>query len=99
VRAVLGAARAAADARRAFAGGVVVTPTLDLRREAQKDPLVLPGLDEVTAEERAAALANWRLRMVSEHVSARVFASLVPKLMAAGVARRHAKACSATSSA
>jgi hypothetical protein len=72
-----------------------VSPLLDLRREAQKDPLEIPGLEAIPEEERAAALGNWRDRMVSEHASARVFAALVPKLMAAGVARRHVAAVSA----
>ncbi|MEP7126912.1 MAG: ferritin-like domain-containing protein [Byssovorax sp.] len=72
-----------------------MTPLLDLRREARKDPLSIPGLDEIPAEERAAALDNWRSRMVSEHASARVFAALIPKLMAAGIARRHVAAVSA----
>jgi hypothetical protein len=72
-----------------------VTPILDLRREARKAPLEIPGLDEIPDEERASALANWRARMVSEHASARVFAALIPKLMAAGVARRHVAAVAA----
>jgi hypothetical protein len=72
-----------------------VTPILDLQREVRRDPLSIPGLDEIPAEERAAALDNWQNRMVSEHASARVFAALIPKLMAAGVARRHVAAVSA----
>jgi hypothetical protein len=68
---------------------------LDLRREAEKQPLCIPGLDAVPEDERAAALSNWRERMLSEHVSARVFAALVPKLLGAGVAHRHLLAVSA----
>ena len=72
-----------------------MTPMLDLRREVRREPLTIPGLDEIPEEERATALDNWRNRMVSEHASARVFAALIPKLMAAGVARRHVAAVSA----
>ncbi len=35
--------------------------------------------------DRAAAVASWKERMVSEYVSARVFAALVPQAMAAGI--------------
>jgi hypothetical protein len=42
----------------------------------------------VCDRDRRAALDNWRLRMVSEHVSARVFAALVPQLMRAGLDRK-----------
>jgi hypothetical protein len=70
-----------------------MNPTLDLTREAA--PLDIPGLDGIPKVEREAALRNWQARMVSEHVSARVFATLVTKLMAAGAARRHIAAVAA----
>jgi hypothetical protein len=73
-----------------------VSPVLDLRREVRSaPPLILAGLDGLAAEDRAAALANWRDRMVSEHASARVFAQLLPQLMRAGVWRRHLAAVAA----
>ncbi len=72
-----------------------MTAILDLRREARKDPLIVPGLAAVPDEERAAALANWRDRMASEHASARVFAAMVPRLMQVGVAPRHLAAVAA----
>jgi hypothetical protein len=68
---------------------------LDLRREAARDPLLLPGIEALDDEERAQAVGNWRERMASEHVSARVFAALVPQLMRAGAARRQLVAVSA----
>lgn len=68
---------------------------LDLTREVRRDRLQIPGLDRVSDADRAAALANWRDRMVSEHVSARVFAALVTRAMAAGLPRRHVAAVSA----
>lgn len=61
---------------------------LDLRDEAARAPLDLGNLDDLTAADRAAALANWRDRMVSEHASARVFAGFFDKLLRAGLPRR-----------
>ncbi|MEZ4404570.1 MAG: hypothetical protein R3B06_31405 [Kofleriaceae bacterium] len=58
---------------------------LDLRAEAAAADLTL-DLASLSADERAAAIATWRGRMVNEHVSARVFAALVPQLVAAEVA-------------
>ncbi|HMV70122.1 MAG TPA: ferritin-like domain-containing protein, partial [Myxococcota bacterium] len=45
----------------------------------------LDDLPELTDDERAMAARTWRGRMVNEHVSAAVFAGLVPQLMRAGV--------------
>ncbi len=59
--------------------------TLDLRDVAAREgpvPLALSGLDPGS---RAAAISSWRDRMASEYASARVFASLVPQAMAAGL--------------
>jgi len=57
---------------------------LDLRREARALAIVLPELS-LSDEARAAAVDEWLGRMVNEHVSARVFAALIPQLMRAGV--------------
>jgi hypothetical protein len=94
LRAVLGASRAAGDAVRGGCqrGGDRVTsvePELDLRAEARRHPLSLPGVDGLDEETRARAAINWRDRMASEHASSRVFAALLPQLMRAGIARRH----------
>jgi hypothetical protein len=58
---------------------------LDLTVSAEAEPLVLPGRMRLDERERRAAVADWRGRMVSEHVSARVFAGLLPQMMRAGV--------------
>ncbi|MEZ4452027.1 MAG: ferritin-like domain-containing protein [Nannocystaceae bacterium] len=60
---------------------------LDLRRQAAALAPRLAALDlaALDARDRAAAIATWRGRMVNEHVSARVFAGLVPQLMRAEV--------------
>jgi hypothetical protein len=60
-------------------------PMLDLRKAAEARRPDLPDLPELTAEERAMAARTWRGRMVNEHVSAQVFASLVPQMMRAAV--------------
>jgi hypothetical protein len=43
------------------------------------DPVVL------TEEERLGAIETWKKRMINEHISARVFASLIPQMMKAGL--------------
>jgi hypothetical protein len=58
---------------------------LDLTAQARATSLPFTDLDELEPGERAFAIEDWRGRMVSEHVSARVFAALVPQLMAAGI--------------
>ncbi len=58
-------------------------PVLDLRREAQRHLPDLSGLPELSDEERAMAARTWRGRMVNEHVSAQVFAGLIPQAMRA----------------
>lgn len=56
---------------------------LDLRVEGRALRVDLAAaLDEPA---RVAAIAEWQGRMVNEHVSARVFAQLIPQLMRAGV--------------
>ena len=60
-------------------------PILELRAEGRAHRIEL-DVAAVTAEDRDAAIAMWRVRMVQEHVSARVFAALVPQMMKAGIA-------------
>lgn len=57
---------------------------LDLSAAARAQGLEL-ALDDLTETDRRAAVETWRGRMVNEHISARVFAALIPQLMAAGV--------------
>lgn len=65
---------------------------LDLRREAKRRPLGPISPCSLDDEDRQRAIQNWLDRMVSEHASARVFASLVPQMMAASLPRRHIRA-------
>lgn len=58
-------------------------PLLDLRKEAAARLPDLSALPPLTDAERAIAIRTWRGRMVNEHVSAQVWASLVPQLMRA----------------
>ena len=58
---------------------------LDLRRYARRDPLPAFDVGDVSAPDLEAARENWRLRMVSEHASARVFGALVGGMMRAGL--------------
>lgn len=83
--------------------------TLDLRREGREASLVLDDVSALSEQDREAAIATWKGRMVNEHVSARVFAALLPQLMRAGVSAarqaqvadmiadelRHARMCAA----
>ena len=57
---------------------------LDMRREAKAQGLTLDR-SVLTEAERRDAVATWQGRMLNEHVSARVFAGLIPQMMAAGV--------------
>lgn len=59
---------------------------LDLTAEAiaKTEALELEALD-LTPEERQLAIMTWQQRMRNEHVSARVFAALIPQLMRAGI--------------
>lgn len=57
---------------------------LNLRAEAAAEPLSLdPTM--LTDGELQVAIGTWRGRMVNEHISARVFAALIPQLMAVEV--------------
>ncbi len=58
---------------------------LDLRALAAKEGFRLEDTPELRATDRASAIATWKGRMVNEHISARVFAGLLPQLMAADV--------------
>lgn len=58
---------------------------LDLTAEAAAHPVDLPPTDGLSELERVVAEETWRGRMVNEHASARVFAGLLPQLMAAEV--------------
>lgn len=58
---------------------------LDLRKEGKAWQPLLDDLPDLTEEERAMAARTWRGRMVNEHISAQVFAGLVPQLMRAGL--------------
>ncbi|MBK9368763.1 MAG: ferritin-like domain-containing protein [Deltaproteobacteria bacterium] len=57
---------------------------LDLRREAQARQPDLSALPPLSEPERQMAIRTWRGRMVNEHISAQVWAGLVPSLMRAG---------------
>jgi hypothetical protein len=63
----------------------VTVTLLDLTAEARVRAVDLPDLPSLTPNERQMAVRTWRGRMVNEHISARVFAGLLPQLMAAGV--------------
>jgi hypothetical protein len=88
---------------------------LDLRTAARalstSDGMRLeaPSLSRLSQAERRAAIATWLGRMVNEHVSAQVFAGLIPQLMRAEISgerqaqvaemiadeMRHARQCAA----
>ncbi len=61
------------------------TPELDLREAVRKAPLALPGVEHLSAGDLALAQEHWRIHMAAEFASARVFAGLVPQMMAAGL--------------
>lgn len=60
-------------------------PVLDLSEAAARRRVELPDLPELSEAETAMAMRTWRGRMVNEHLSAQVWASLVPQAMAATV--------------
>ncbi len=62
--------------------------TLDLRKQATTHALELGEL-ALGEPERLAAVATWKGRMVNEHISARVFAGLVPQMMRADLDPDH----------
>jgi hypothetical protein len=58
---------------------------LDLRRQASEAGVTLTQRTPLTEYDRQRAIATWKARMVNEHVSARVFAQLIPQMMRAGI--------------
>ncbi len=61
-------------------------PAIDLREAVRKAPLALPGVESLLPADLALAQEHWRVHMAAELSSARVFAGLVPQMMAAGAA-------------
>ncbi|MCB9566446.1 MAG: ferritin-like domain-containing protein [Myxococcales bacterium] len=64
-------------------------PLLDLRRQAAAERITLPAELGLGEADRQAAIATWKGRMVNEHISARIFAGLVPQLMRAEIDADH----------
>jgi len=64
-------------------------PLLDLRRQGAAVGFELGEEVALTAFERSSAIATWRARMVNEHISARVFAALIPQMMRAEIDADH----------
>jgi hypothetical protein len=62
---------------------------LDLSVEAAAHAPELEHMPVLSSVERVVVENTWRGRMLNEHASARVFAQLIPQLMAAEVAPRH----------
>jgi hypothetical protein len=60
------------------------TMNLDLTRAANAHALDFDR-SALSDDERELAIATWQQRMHNEHVSARVFAALIPQLMRAGI--------------
>ena len=58
---------------------------LDLRTFVQENPLDTANWPQLAPETLRAAQTTWRGRMVNEHISAQVFAGLLPQLMRAGI--------------
>jgi hypothetical protein len=75
-----------------FGGRVMMR--LDLREEVQGSKLSLgEPLPPLADPEMSAVQRTWRGRMVNEHISAQVFAGLIPQLMRAGAsAKRQSEA-------
>ena len=57
---------------------------LDMREASKAESLRLDRA-ALTEAERQSAIATWKGRMLNEHISARVFAGLIPQMMEAGV--------------
>ena len=58
---------------------------LDLRRDAAEENIQLSGIEKLSEFDRLSAIKTWKGRMVNEHISARVFAALIPQMMKAGM--------------
>lgn len=61
---------------------------LDLSRDAEPLAIEHTWVDVLSAAEREEVTSAWLARMCEEHISARIFAGLIPQLMAAGVSPR-----------
>ena len=62
-----------------------VMPVVDLREAVRRQPLSLSSLDTLAPEELSHCREHWRIHMAAEFASSRVFAALVPQIMAAGL--------------
>ena len=60
-------------------------PAVDLREAVRARPLHLPDLDALSRDELDACREHWRVHMAAELASARVFAGLIPQMMAASL--------------
>ncbi|MCA9668619.1 MAG: ferritin-like domain-containing protein [Myxococcales bacterium] len=58
---------------------------LDLKQYSRKVKLTLPDNLALTDEQRQLAISEWHGRMLNEHISARVFAALIPQMMRAEI--------------
>jgi hypothetical protein len=58
---------------------------LDLSQQAASANLTFSEPVMLSDVERQRAIGTWRGRMVNEHISARVFAALIPQMMKAGL--------------
>jgi hypothetical protein len=63
---------------------VIGVAGVDLRDAVRRAPLSLAGVERLDAAVLESAREHWRVHMAAEFASARVFAGLVPQLMAAG---------------
>ncbi len=59
--------------------------TLNLREEGQALSYHVANVESLSEAELAAARGTWVGRMVNEHVSAQVFAGMIPQMMRAGI--------------
>lgn len=64
---------------------------IDLRAAAARNPFALEGVSQLPDAVRASAIDTWHGRMMSEHASARVFASLLTQGMAVGLSHARLK--------
>ena len=68
-----------------------VAPVLDVRRAVAKARPLAIDVGDVDETDLAAAREHWRIHMAAEFASSRVFAGLVPQLMAAGLDYEHVR--------
>jgi hypothetical protein len=60
-------------------------PLLNLRKQGAAAGITLGDGPALSESDRLDAIATWKGRMVNEHISARVFAGLIPQLLAAEI--------------